>query len=120
MLVQAMGPLADHVVVIGDPPGQRREPVDCLLARGARLSTCMSTLSDDQVSLYEDASAATQVSGGAFLDTLGWFCFERRCPMVVGRTVAYRDTDHITRSYALELRALFRDELQRALSALDD
>jgi hypothetical protein len=115
-LVDAMKPFAEEVVVIGDPPVQDREPVDCLLAHDATLATCTGTLSNGQLSMYEDAASVTQSGGGAFLDTIGWFCFEDRCPMVIGHTIAYRDTDHITKTYALELRELFRDAFTRALS----
>ncbi len=107
-LVAAVRPSTRHVVVIGDPPALGFQPTDCLLARGATLGTCIRTLSADQVSAYEDAERAAKASGGAFLDTIGWFCFERRCPAVVGRTVTYREDDHITASYATELRGLFR------------
>ena len=50
------------------------------------------------------------------MDTIGWFCFQGQCPMVVGHTVTFRDNDHITQTYALELRGLFHDALTRALS----
>jgi hypothetical protein len=116
MLVDAVKPLARRVVVIGDPPGMGREPVDCLLSRGATLATCTWTLTADQVSVYRDVERVAQDRGVGFVDTMGWFCFEDQCPMVVGRTIAHRDTDHITKSYALELRELFRDAFGGALS----
>jgi peptidoglycan/LPS O-acetylase OafA/YrhL len=116
LAVATMKPFAKHVVVIGDPPGQGREPVDCLLARGAKLATCTRTLTQDQVSLYADAGRVVRDQGGAFMDTIGWFCFEQQCPMVVGRTISYRDTDHVTQTYVLELRELFRDAFESAVA----
>jgi peptidoglycan/LPS O-acetylase OafA/YrhL len=116
MLVDAVKPFAQHVVVIGDPPALGDQPVDCLLARDATLAKCTSTLGHEQVSVYEDAARAAASSGAAFLDTIGWFCFENQCPMVIGRTVTYRENDHITKTYATELRGLFRDAFTRALS----
>jgi hypothetical protein len=97
-------------------PALGDQPVDCLLARDATLAKCTWTLAHEQVSVYEDAARAAASSGAAFLDTIGWFCFENHCPMVIGRTVTYRDNDHITKTYATELRGLFRDAFTRALS----
>jgi peptidoglycan/LPS O-acetylase OafA/YrhL len=115
-LVEEMKRVSKNVIVIGDPPGLGREPVDCLLARKATLSTCAWAASDDQLSLYLDVGRATQSHGAAFLDTVGWFCFEKQCPMVVDRTIVYRDDrGHVTQTYALELRALFRHAFKRAL-----
>jgi hypothetical protein len=38
--------------------------------------------------------------GLGFLATRGRFCFERMCPPVIGRTIAYKDPHHITAAYA--------------------
>jgi hypothetical protein len=51
------------------------------------------------------------------MNTLGWFCFQHECPMVVGNTIVFRDDSHITRTYAIRLRGLFREALNRAVSA---
>jgi hypothetical protein len=82
--------------------------VDCLLAHDATLGTCTKTLSGDQISVYKQAARAAHDRGAAFIDTIHWFCFQGRCPMVIAGTVAYRDNDHISKTYALELREVFR------------
>jgi hypothetical protein len=115
-LVAAVKPFTHNVIVIGDPPAQGQQPVDCLLGRHATLATCTSMLTDDKISVYEDVARAAESGGAAFIDTIGWFCFEDQCPMVIGRTIAYRDDDHITQAYALELRELFHDAFTRGLS----
>ena len=33
--------------------------------------------------------------------------------MVIGNTISYRDNDHVTQTYVLELRELFRDAFTR-------
>ncbi|MCA1726179.1 MAG: hypothetical protein LC722_00515 [Actinobacteria bacterium] len=58
----------------------------------------------------------TQAEGGAFLDTLGWFCFQNECPMVIGDTVAFRDDSHLSLTYARQLGELFRHALGRLSS----
>jgi hypothetical protein len=115
-LAAAVRPSAQHVVVIGDPPAREVQPVDCLLAQGATLGTCNWTLTHDQVSVYRDVERAAVGAGASFLDTIGWFCYQKQCPAVVGHTVAFREFGHITATYATELRALFRDAFTRAVS----
>jgi hypothetical protein len=115
-LVAGVRSSAQHVAVIGDPPARGVQPVDCLLARGATLAKCTWTLTADQISVYQDAERAATHGGAAFLDTIGWFCFQKQCPTVVGRTVTYRENDHISQSYATELRRLFRAAFIRAVS----
>jgi peptidoglycan/LPS O-acetylase OafA/YrhL len=114
-LVAAVRPSARHVVLIGDPPARGVQPVDCLLARGATLGSCNWTLTHDQVSVYQDAEGAAIGGGASFLDTIGWFCYDKHCPAVVGHTVTMRENDHITASYATELRALFRHAFTQAV-----
>jgi peptidoglycan/LPS O-acetylase OafA/YrhL len=115
-LVAAMVPLAKDVVVIGDPPAHRQQPVDCLY-REDTLAGCTLTRTDDQIWTYRNVARATEAAGGRFLNTLGWFCFEHQCPMVIGNTIAFRDDSHVSVTYALQLRELFRDALNRARAA---
>jgi peptidoglycan/LPS O-acetylase OafA/YrhL len=106
-MVEHVRPNTAHVVVMGDPPRQAREPTDCLLARHATMATCTTTLTTEQVALIAGAQRTVAARGAAFIPTLGWFCYQRSCPMIVGTTATYRDADHISETYALELRALF-------------
>jgi peptidoglycan/LPS O-acetylase OafA/YrhL len=108
-LVAAMRPFAKKVVVVGDPPSHHQNPPECLLRTNNSLDDCTLTRSGDQIRAYKGIRQATTSEGGAFLDTLGWFCFENRCPMVIDHTVAYRDDSHISVTYALQLKELFRD-----------
>jgi hypothetical protein len=54
-----------------------------------------------------------------FLDTRGWFCWDGDCPMVIGRTIAYRDTGHVTETYASQLADPFRAAFRRAVGRLE-
>jgi peptidoglycan/LPS O-acetylase OafA/YrhL len=103
------------VVLIGDPPGVGKEPASCLLATGARMSTCSYQTYGETVELTGAAEDAAD-SFGAFLDTTPWFCFHDVCPMVIGHTIAYFDPSHITTQYAEELAPLFTRGLEHVLS----
>jgi hypothetical protein len=48
------------------------------------------------------------------VDPTPWLCYQGECPIVIGGTLSYRDTDHITTEYAADLWA----ELGQALDML--
>jgi len=105
------------VVVVQDPEGVAEQPVDCLLRRRATLATCTTTWSEDRFYANDDLAALSQIRGFRFLKTRGWFCFQSQCPMVVGQTIVYRDTGHLTKAYALELAGPFRAAFKRAVTS---
>jgi peptidoglycan/LPS O-acetylase OafA/YrhL len=114
-LTNSVKRVAKSVLVMADDEGVHRQPVDCLLARNASMKTCTSTWNDERFSLHDDLAAIAGKKGFGFLKTRGWFCFEYQCPMVVGRTVVYRDTGHITKPYALRLVSPFRAAFRRCI-----
>jgi hypothetical protein len=110
------------VVVIGDPPLQGRQPVDCLLARHATMKTCSTVVGPRKLYADRAVAALAKSRSASFIDTLGWFCAHPSprsrsylCPFVVNRTVTHRDTNHISATYAGELGTVFRSALRRAL-----
>jgi hypothetical protein len=107
-----------RVLVIGDPPGLRRNPIDCLLSRRASMAYCSAIWPRSRLRPYDRVEAVTRRLGVGFVDTRGWFCFEGTCPTVIGGTITYRDYRHLTVAYALRLstafRAAFRAELARS------
>jgi peptidoglycan/LPS O-acetylase OafA/YrhL len=106
---------AKSVVLIGDNVGLQREPTDCLLARNATMRTCTPNWPVERFALNENLQAISGKSGFGFLNTTGWYCFQHECPTVVGNTIAYRDTDHISMQYALRLAGQFRTAFRRCV-----
>jgi peptidoglycan/LPS O-acetylase OafA/YrhL len=105
-----------QLVVLGDAPGQSggNEPLDCLQRSHATLMSCSSPETQTQLSV--DATVSSEAAAvGAFLDTTPWFCYNLACPMVVGHTVVYTDTNHITTTYAEQLAPLFQVTLHRLI-----
>jgi peptidoglycan/LPS O-acetylase OafA/YrhL len=105
-----------QLVVLGDGPGQTagHEPIDCLERSHATMMSCSSP--ETQTQLSTDASVSSQAADfGAFLDTTPWFCYKLSCPMVVGHTVVYTDSNHITTTYAEQLAPLFQVTLHRLI-----
>jgi len=121
-LTATMKRASASVIVVGDVPGQRRDPTDCLLAPRATMATCTTRATRVQLSTNRTIAANARMSGVGFVDTLGWFCAHPRgsstrylCPLIVNRTVTCVDRGHISRTYGLELTPEFRLAFRRQL-----
>ena len=100
--------------MIGDPETQNREPVDCLLSRGASMATCTTSWPARALTAYDDVRRRVTALGVGFLATRGFVCFERSCPMVIGRTIAWLDSNHLSSAYSATLGEAFGSALNRA------
>ena len=121
-LATTMKRVSASVIVVGDVPGQRRDPTDCLLAPRATMATCTTEATRVQLSTNRTIAANARKQGVGFVDTLGWFCAHPRgsstrylCPLVVDRTITCVDRGHISRTYGLELAPEFRLAFRRQL-----
>jgi peptidoglycan/LPS O-acetylase OafA/YrhL len=120
-LTSSVKRFSKSVIVVGDPPKQSRQPVDCLLARNATMKTCTTTVTKVQLRGDTKVAAIAKNRHIGFVDARGWFCARLsaskplRCPLVVNRTITRRDLGHITVTYGLELAAPFRGAFRRAL-----
>ena len=114
-LANAIKRVAKSVIVLGDNEGVDQQPVDCLLGRKATMKTCTTTWPPERFLLNDSLAAQAKSKGYGFMNGRGWFCYESQCPMVVGRTVVYRDTGHITKPYGLQLLAPFRATFRRCV-----
>jgi peptidoglycan/LPS O-acetylase OafA/YrhL len=121
-LATTMKRVSASVIVVGDVPGQKRDPTDCLLAPRATMATCTTEATRVQLSTNRTIAANARKQGVGFVDTLGWFCAHPRgwstrylCPLVVDRTITCVDPGHISRTYGLELAPEFRLAFRRQL-----
>jgi len=103
-----------RVVVIGDPEGLSMQPSDCVLSSHASMATCTTTWPPATLGSYDRVATTIRRLGIGFIATRGFFCFERRCPAVIGHTVAYWDNSHITAAYAVQVASAFRTAFVRA------
>lgn len=101
--IDALQGSVGRTVVLGDAPGVPEMPADCLAARNATLGDCAFPRSERSVLLFQAAREGARASGADFVSPLEWFCADGDCPVVVGSTVTYRDTEHITSTYAAQL-----------------
>jgi len=110
-----MKPFSTSVVVVADDDGITKNPVDCLLARNATMRTCTTTQPASVFAFNDALAKRAKTYKFGFLKTRGWFCYQYQCPMVVARTIVYRDTGHITKTYALKLSAVFRTAFRHCI-----
>jgi hypothetical protein len=103
------------VVVIGDPEGLSRSPVDSVLARHASMRTITTTWPASALRPYNRVAAQARQLGFGFLATRGFLCFHRWCPAVIDHTIAYRDNNHITAAYSARVADAFRSAFLQAV-----
>ena len=112
---RALAPLGP-VVVIGDPEGLSQGPIDCLLSRRASMARCTSTWPGASLEAYNQVDRAAKQLGVGFLRTRGFVCYQRQCPAVVGRVIAWSDNNHLSAVYSAELADAFRAGFVRAVA----
>jgi hypothetical protein len=61
-------------------------------------------------------SAATKAGGGHYADLTELFCTADRCPVIVGNTLVYVDSNHVTLDYSRLLAPVIGALLDRALA----
>jgi peptidoglycan/LPS O-acetylase OafA/YrhL len=115
LLSNEMKRVSASVIVLGDAPHQRLNPVDCLLARDATMRTCTTRATDVNLRADDAIAAGTRASRVGFIDTRGWFCAHLLCPLVVNQTIVWVDRGHISMTYARQLAQPFRTAFRREL-----
>ena len=98
---------ARHVVLLGDTPTLSTDPLDCLGTHGSDIAACnepAATVLRDPAWRAEVTDAARR-SGVPVVDPTPWLC-GRDCPLIVGNLLVYRDTNHLTSTYAEMLSPL--------------
>ncbi|QYH35617.1 acyltransferase family protein [Salinibacterium sp. M195] len=99
-LRQAIDPTID-VAVISDTPSFPQTPALCL---AQHLNDALACSESRSHAIKADFAAANIVSskaiGAQFVDLTDAFCDSERCGVIVGATLMYRDSHHITVEYS--------------------
>lgn len=104
-LLQQLGRDSARVVYLRDVPMDPNEPGDCLSTPGNDLKDCLFTPTADTVAQAQIGVDAARAVGVPVADLTRYLCWNYSCPAVVGSTITYRDTGHITPERAAELTA---------------
>jgi hypothetical protein len=109
--LERIGELAP-VIVIADTPRVGYDPAECLATSGG-IEDCdveRDRMVDEAYAELE--AAAAEAAGAGLISTTDWICFEEDCPLVRGAILVYRDSHHLT--------ATFADRLSERLGAAID
>ncbi|KRE25783.1 acyltransferase family protein [Agromyces sp. Soil535] len=100
------------VVVIAETPDLGFNPATCLSVHRDDLSPCAPSRADALAETISEAElAATAATGARLVDLSGWFCDARACPPVSGNVLVYRDSHHVTATFARAMADVLRAEL---------
>ncbi|GEP36655.1 acyltransferase [Nocardioides psychrotolerans] len=105
---------AERVALLRDVPKSPDDPGTCLTQGDPSLGDCMFSPVERSEILADVAVQSAILTGAEVVDPTPWLCYEGDCPVVIGGTLSYRDTDHITTEYAASLAGA----LGRALDML--
>lgn len=85
------------VAVIADTPELPFNPVDCLSSNSDHILRCaVSRSSVLDLNWHEAEQEVAHSLAATFVDSAAWVCASDPCPLVVGRFLVFRDTNHIS------------------------
>ncbi|GAA4164446.1 acyltransferase family protein [Gryllotalpicola daejeonensis] len=104
-------PAQSRVLLLADSPDFGTSPIECLSqhvddADACARSAAKALSSPGRVAAYR-AAASTRAD---IVDLTQYFCADT-CPAIVGDTLVYRDSHHLTASYASKLSAPLKTKL---------
>jgi peptidoglycan/LPS O-acetylase OafA/YrhL len=121
--LQTLAVHARSVVLLAETPMPGFDLPACLARNVADVTRCTPQRSAAVNDAWRQIEVDAAMSAGVVLvDTVDWLCSATHCPPLLGTTVVYRDTNHLTDAYARRLEPLLGYHLSAALAAvpLDD
>ncbi len=106
------------IVMEDDPRHPQINPVDCLADSGATLGSCTLDYPAELDTEHRTIQRMVNAFGAHYMRTKKWFCFGGKCPTVVGNTVVYRDTEHMTITYSRQIAPDVSNALAQLLPKL--
>jgi peptidoglycan/LPS O-acetylase OafA/YrhL len=116
-LVQQLRGTGAKVLVLGPVPDPRFDVPTCLSAHLDDVTSCLprrSTAVNEHGIAAE--SSAVKAGGGQYADLTELFCTTDRCPVIVGNTLMYVDSSHLTFEYSRLLAPVMGALADRALA----
>ena len=97
--------IAGRVALLADTPRAPDDPPICLSSHLDDALSCATARQDAvEGDWLEEQQGVAEAEGAAFVDPTPWVCPVDPCPAVIGRYLVYRDTHHLTTTYAMALR----------------
>ena len=107
------------VAIRDNPEGGRRaedDPNICLGDVGVeRADECALSRKASVTDIYDPYKEAVErTKRTTYIDMTRWYCDEDECPVVIGGANVYRDSNHVTITYARTLAPYYRAHLKNA------
>jgi hypothetical protein len=97
----AFNKVVPRVIVMEDDPRHPLiDPVQCLGQSGATIGTCTQTYQTELNTEHQTIEHMVGQSHDRYMHTKKWFCSGGECPPIIGHTIVYRDTEHMTITYS--------------------
>lgn len=109
----ALHEVGSRVVVVKDAPRPRPDVQECVADHAkdpARCAVSRETAFDHPAHATVE-KAVRQSADAELLDLTDRYCGPRRCMAVIGNVMVYRDSNHVTDTYARSLRPYIADAL---------
>jgi peptidoglycan/LPS O-acetylase OafA/YrhL len=102
-----------RLVYLNDTPVMKSDVPECLAEHPRAVQRCAQTRkagtgSERRAKLAEAAADA----GATVIDPTAWFCTATTCPAVVGDTLVYKDSNHISTKWSKLLGPLLAERLR--------
>lgn len=116
-LVSQLRGTGARVLVLGPVPDPHTTVPTCLSAHMDDASACAP---DRPIAVNDKGiaaeAAAVRAGGGQYARLDQYFCTDRRCPVIIGNTLVFRDDNHITAEYAQLLSPVMAHLAESALA----
>ena len=103
-----------RTIAIKNPPSPPRDIPACVAESLDSLDSCAFELPEAFEDTFE-VRAAAAVPGTKLVDVTSEICADGRCAAVVGNALVYRNTNHLTATFATTLAATVERQLPRRL-----
>jgi hypothetical protein len=110
-------PANTKLFVLGDVPVPGRNVPACLRAHMTNISACQRSRSASELPGRDAAERQAAADHGAtFRSPAEAVCPYDPCPLIIGRTVLWRERSHMTATFSRQLAPIIRRFVQQALS----
>nr|WP_231748073.1 acyltransferase family protein [Auraticoccus cholistanensis] len=102
-----------EVVALANTPWVGIDVPDCLAANPSDVASCAAERKDALDTAGTEQARATELAPAAHLvDLNAWICPREQCSPVIGGVITYRDSHHITATYARTLAPVLQAQLE--------
>jgi hypothetical protein len=109
-------PGESRVLVLGDTPNLRRNPVSCLARPRVMVSDCTTRRGQALAPAHDEAERETaEAHGAVFASLTEAVCPYDPCPVVSGSTLMWRNESHLTATFARQSWRAMRRVVAEAL-----